>query len=271
MTAGSLREEASVYRRLIGAAVRAEMQSRINFAIRTGTDFLVVFSDFLPVYFLLLRFGALQGWSVFEMALLYGMVGCSWAVVEMAFRGFENFGRLLIRGDLDRLLLRPRPLVLQIAAQDFELRRIGRLAQASVVLAIGAWGVGIDARGAVWVAVGVAGGTAFFCGVVLCGAALQMLTLGQTSELQNVLTYGGTAALTYPVSIYARWFRRVITYVVPLAFVNYFPALAALDRVSAEGWPAWLPYLSPLVCGAVVLAGHRAFGAALRRYASTGS
>jgi ABC-2 type transport system permease protein len=110
-----------------------------------------------------------------------------------------------------------------------------------------------------------------FAGIVMAGAAIQFWTLGQASELQNILTYGGAAAMTYPVSIYATWFRRVLTYGVPLAFVNYFPALAALGRTEAAGWPAFVPWLSPFVCALVLALGLAAFARGLRHYESTGS
>ena len=77
--------------------------------------------------------------------------------------------------------------------------------------------------------------------------------------------------MTYPITIYSRWFRRVLIYGVPLAFVNFFPALAALDRTEATGWPAWLPWLSPLVCSLVLALGLFCFFAGLRRYESTGT
>ena len=108
-------------------------------------------------------------------------------------------------------------------------------------------------------------------GVVMLAAASQFLTLGQTSELQNILTYGGTAALSYPVSIYETWFRRAISYGIPLAFVNYFPALAALGRVETSGFPSWVPWLSPVVCLLVHALGRLAFSRAVTRYESTGS
>jgi ABC-2 type transport system permease protein len=117
----------------------------------------------------------------------------------------------------------------------------------------------------------VAGGLVFFAGIVIAGAATQFWTLGHTAELQTMLPYGGSAALTYPMSVYSSWFRRVLTYGVPLAFVNYFPAVAALGRTRSEGWPEWMPWLSPLFCAAMLLVGLRVFACGLRRYESTGS
>jgi ABC-2 type transport system permease protein len=248
-----------LWARLAAAQIRSQMQYRTSFAIQSAMLFGVMLSDLAPVWILARFFGHLDGWSFAELALLYGMVETSWASVETVLRGFENFSMYLVQGDLDRILLRPRSVVLQVASRDFDGRKLSRIAQGALVLAIACAVLDLGPSSLFWVALGVAGGMLSFAGIVMLGAATQFWTLGQSSELQNVLTYGGAAAMTYPVSIYAPWFRRVLTYGVPLAFVNYFPALAALGRTEAAGWPAFVPWLSPLVCALVLALGVAAF------------
>ena len=53
--------------------------------------------------------------------------------------GFERFGTYLIEGRVDRWLLRPRGVILQIGADWFELRKLGRIAQGVLVLGIAVW------------------------------------------------------------------------------------------------------------------------------------
>ncbi len=261
----------ALWGRLAGAQIRSQMQYRTSFAIQNLVMFSVMLSDLAPIWILSRFFGTLDGWSFAELALLYGMVETSWASVETVLRGFENFTTYLVQGDLDRILLRPRSVILQVASRDFDARKLSRIAQGLLVLVVACAVLGLGARSLAWVALGVAGGMAVFAGIVMAGAAIQFWTLGQAQELQNVLTYGGAAALSYPVSIYATWFRRALTYAVPLAFVNYFPALAALGRTQSAGWPAFVPYLSPFVCALVLALGLAAFTQGLRRYESTGS
>ena len=86
-----------------------------------------------------------------------------------------------------------------------------------------------------------------------------------------MLTYGGHEMASYPMHVFNTWLRRIFIFIVPLAFVNYFPVIAALDRVEASGFPAWVPYLSPVICLCVVLGGIKFFGRGLKRYESTGS
>jgi ABC-2 type transport system permease protein len=262
---------ARLWTRYASVGLRSQMQYRTSFVLRSLIDFGVIVSDLAPVWILSTYFGHLDGWTFPELALLYGMVGSSWGVIEVCLRGFENFATYLVQGDLDRILIRPRSVVLQVAAHDFEARKLARIVQALTALGLASAALGLGLASLAWIALGVAGGVLAFAGIVMFGAAVQFWTLGQTSELQNILTYGGSATLTYPVSIYTTWFRRAITYGIPLAFVNYFPALAALGKTEAEGWPAFMPWLSPLVCAAVLCAGMAAFSRALRSYESTGS
>jgi ABC-2 type transport system permease protein len=266
-----LADNARVYAALTGANVRSHMQYRTSFALLTAVDFLIIVADLAPVYLLVSYFGALEGWSFAELALLYGMVGLAWGIVEAFMRGFADFGSYLVAGELDRWLLRPRSILLQVAAHQFEARKLGRILQAALVLAVAVVFLDLGAGAVFWTGFGVLSGLIFFSGVVLVGAGSQFWTLGQTSELQNMLTYGGSAALVYPVSIYSRWFRRVMTYGVPLAFVNYFPALAALGRTESAGYPSWLPWLSPFVTSLVLALGVFVFFRGLRRYESTGT
>jgi ABC-2 type transport system permease protein len=256
---------------MASAGLRSQMQYRGSFALRCVIDFGVIVSDLAPVWVLARYFGHLDGWRFPELALLYGMVATSWGTVEVTLRGFENFAVYLLRGELDRMLLRPRSVVLQVAAYEFEARKLARIAQGALALALACISLGLGPESIAWVLLGVLGGTFCFAGLVMFGAASSFYTLGEASELQNILTYGGSAALSYPVSIYADWFRRAITWGVPLAFANYFPALAALGRTESAGWPAALPWLSPLVCLLCLALGMAAFARGLRRYESTGS
>jgi len=266
-----LRESTGLYFVLAGASLRGQMQYRISFLLRSGIDAMIFVVDFLPIYFLMLRFGGLGDWRLAELALLYGMVSLSWSIVELTFEGFEAFGGHLVDGRLDHWLVRPRSIVLQVATHQVELRRVGRIVQALAVLTVAGFYLELSGAALAWVGLGIAGGVAFFAGILMLGAASQFWTLGQTSELQNMLTYGGTAVLSYPISIYSKWLRRIATFGIPLAFVNYFPALAALERTGAAGVPPFVPWLSPLVCAAVLGLGFALFARGLHRYESTGT
>ena len=91
----------------------------------------------------------------------------------------------------------------------------------------------------------MAGGVALFVGILVLQATLAFWTV-ESLEIVNVLTYGGVQAAQYPLNIYATWFRRLLTFGVPLACVAYYPVLAILKRSDPLGAPDWLLPLTPV-------------------------
>ncbi|MCZ9337299.1 ABC transporter permease, partial [Streptomyces sp. TRM76130] len=75
----------------------------------------------------------------------------------------------------------------------------------------------------VLVPVTVAAGGVIFGAVFVAGAAFQFLAQ-DASEVQNAFTYGGTTLLQYPPVLFAQELVRGVTFVLPLAFVNWVPA-----------------------------------------------
>jgi len=77
----------------------------------------------------------------------------------------------------------------------------------------------------------------------------------------------------YPLSIYNRGVRIMLSYVFPFAFMNYFPATTLLHKTAEAGYtinPA-LGWLTPLVGAAWFSAAYGFWRAGLNRYKGTGS
>jgi ABC-2 type transport system permease protein len=67
------------------------------------------------IWVLFLRFGDLKLWRLEEVCLFYGVVNISFALADAVSPGFDVFGPQYIKtGNFDRLLLRPRSVVLQL-------------------------------------------------------------------------------------------------------------------------------------------------------------
>jgi ABC-2 type transport system permease protein len=94
---------------------------------------------------------------------------------------------------------------------------------------------------------------------------------GQAVEFANIFTYGGTEMISYPLEIYVDWFRKLFIFVVPLAFVSYFPALYLLDKPDPLGFPRWFAFLTPPVSGGVLALSMMLWHHGVQRYQGTGS
>jgi viologen exporter family transport system permease protein len=200
------------------------------------------------------------------------MAGVSFAVTDMLVGHLDTFGELIRRGTFDVLLVRPLGSLYQVAASEFGLRRLGKLAQAGAVLAYALANLHVEwspVRVAVLLAA-LASGVAIYGGVWIGGTALSFWTT-DARETVNAFTYGGSFLTSYPLTIFGDWLRRFLAFVVPLAFVAYYPALVVLGRPDPVAGLPWLGLLSPLVGLATLAAARAAWELGVRRYRSTGS
>jgi ABC-2 type transport system permease protein len=262
-----------LFLRLVRASVGGQARYPASALLLTVGQFLGTGIEMVAVWALFHRFGSVQGWHIGEVALFYGLVNCMFAIADALGRGFDVLGTEFLRtGAFDRLLLRPRPLALQLMGHDFRISRLGRLLQGVAVLVFATHQAPIAWTPAT-VAVALfalAGGIALFLGILVLQGTLAFWTV-ESLEIANVLTYGGVQAAQYPLALYANWFRRVLTFVVPLACVAYYPALAILGKADPLGAPAWMGAVSPLAGFVFLAAAFGAWRLGLRRYASTGS
>ncbi|MDM0091505.1 MULTISPECIES: ABC-2 family transporter protein [unclassified Variovorax] len=262
-----------LFLRLVRASVGGQARYPASALLLTVGQFLGTGIEMVAVWALFHRFGSVQGWHIGEVALFYGLVNCMFAIADALGRGFDVLGTEFLRtGAFDRLLLRPRPLALQLMGHDFRISRLGRLLQGVAVLVFATHQAPIA-----WTPATVAvalfalvGGIALFLGILVLQGTLAFWTV-ESLEIANVLTYGGVQAAQYPLALYANWFRRVLTFVVPLACVAYYPALAILGKADPLGAPAWMGAVSPLAGFVFLAAAFGAWRLGLRRYASTGS
>jgi len=261
-----------LYGRYVGVSFRSQMQYRTSFIMLTLGHFLMTGLEFLGVWVLFERFKNLGQWQLEEVCLFYGLINMAFALTDATSRGFDMFSSLVKAGDFDRLLLRPRSTVLQLAGQEFTLRRIGRFSQGLIVFAYGAQTLGID-----WsiakvglVMLTLAGGASLFYGLIVLQATMAFWTT-ESLEVMNTVTYGGVQTAQYPIDIYRTWFRRFFTYIIPLACISYYPSLALLEKEDPLGSSGTFQWLSPCI-GIIFLAlCMQAWKVGVRHYRSTGS
>ena len=265
-------ESARVYGRLVGARIRGDLQYRASFVMFGIGQFVIAILDFLVVLVIFEQVPSLDGWTVDQVAFLLGASAVSFNLADVFVSQVEMLPRRIRLGTFDQFLIRPAGTLLQLCADEFALRRIGKLAQGLLIFGIALGWVDVDwtVGRAAMVPVMVLAGFAIFGAVWVTFSTLTFWsTEGQ--EFVNAFTYGGNFMTQYPLGIYAPWLRRVFAIAVPLAFVNYFPALYILDQPDALGAPGFVRFLSPLVAVVVVLIARLVWRGGVRHYRSTGS
>jgi ABC-2 type transport system permease protein len=174
---------------------------------------------------------------------------------------------MLGNGEFDRALVRPRSTIFLVLAMKIDFTRLSRVLQAILVFIYA-----IPASGVIWtldkiftLVLMVICGSLLFFGLFLVYAALTFFTV-QGLEFMNIFTDGGREFGRYPFSIYGRTALRFLTFIIPLALVQYYPLLYLLGR---ETSPMYM--FTPLLALLFLYPAYGLFRFGLSRYKSTGS
>jgi ABC-2 type transport system permease protein len=263
---------AGIYRRLVAARIRSQLQYRLSFALNLAGAALISFLDFAAILVIFHRVDALAGWSAAEVALLYGVSSLSFALTDLVIGHLDLLPTMIRQGEFDLVLVRPLGSLLQVVASDFALRRLGKALQGTVVLVVALVLLDVDwtpSRATMLVVMLVAG-SAIFAGVWIVFATIAFW-LVDSHEVANSFTYGGNFLAQYPVNVFGAWLRRFVLFLVPIGFVAYLPSLYVLGKEDPLGLPRALQFASPLVALATALVAATVWRVAVRRYRSVGS
>ncbi|GHH37466.1 transporter [Streptomyces umbrinus] len=260
------------YRLIAWMWIRSTMAYRASFAMTVFGNFAGTALDFVAILLMFSRVDELGGYSLGQVAFLYGLSSAAFGLTDLALGSVDRLGQRVRDGTLDTLLVRPAPVLAQVAADRFALRRLGRITQGLLVLGYALFVVDISwtPLKVLMMPVMVVSGAAIFASVFVAGAAFQFVAQ-DASQVQNSFTYGGTTLLQYPPTVFAKDLVRGVTFVVPLAFVNWLPALYVLDLPYPLDLPEWVAFLPPLVAVVCCALSGFAWRAGLRSYRSTGS
>lgn len=250
------------------------MQYRLSFVLDALTTAVSSLLAFLTFYLVIHRFENIAGWRAEEVAFLFGLVEISFGLMDLVFSGFDPdyFSIYVRRGLLDQMLLRPAGITLQVLGSRFVLRRLGRIASGLAILfyAISVNPIQWDIARVFYLPVVIASMAAYFGGLFMLGSTLTLWTV-ERNQAMNILTYGGSEMMAYPMDIYPGWMRRFFTWILPAIFLNYYPALYFLGKPDPLHMPGFSPFLAPLAGSMVLLAAALAWKIGLRHYQSTGT
>ena len=257
---------------LAGMWIRVSWTYRTSFLVMTGASFVITGVDFVAILVMFSNIDVLGGFGLGQIAFLYGTTALCLGLADLTVGNVERLGRLVRLGTFDAMMVRPVGVLAQMCANEFALRRLGRVAQGAAILL---WSMTVVDIAWDPARVAMAGslvvcGTAIFVGLFVLGAAFQFVS-SDASEVANAFTYGGNAMTQYPLTIYPTEVVKALTFLVPVAFVNWYPALFILDVPDPFGLPGWLRFAAPVAAVVVCSLAALAWRAGVRRYRSTGS
>lgn len=248
------------------------LQYRVNFFISAVANIVHYGTSLLLITILLDRFHSIDGWTRIQVIFLYAFALLSFSLFGLFFQQLSNFSNLVLQGQLDRMLLRPRMLFLQVVLDGINPVYFSHFLFSLSLFAYVTTSGEISLSGADFIVLGLAvlAGILIQISVALIASTISFFTL-ESGSIFYLLIYAPRELIWYPIGIYPAIVQGFVTFVVPFAFINFFPVRTVLDvrdsvlLSDAMGWAS-----IPVALLALLLAGL-AWRYGVSRYASSGS
>ena len=265
-------DKVRAYAALFGGKARSVASYRTSFAVEVISNLGATVLDVVTVFVLFRATTRIGGFTLAQTLLMTGITAAGFVLADMVVGNIDNLKSYVRMGTLDTVLIRPLGVLPQLVFMDFPLRKILRLAFGLAVFGLAIAANPIDwTAGRVLLVLVTPLVAAVFFGAIFVLTSTVAFWWVESGEIGAGFTYGGRDFTSYPITVYAGWFRRLFAYVLGFAFVAYQPALALLGRADPLGLPAWAGYASPLVALVAALAAALVWRIGVRHYRSTGS
>ena len=116
--------------------LKSKMQYKISFILSFVSQIFVFFTYYFIIIALFEKFDNIKGFTIYEVLLTFAVIQFGFAINETFARGIDHFDKLIVKGEYDRILIRPRNLLLQVLGYEIDYTKICKVLQAIVVLVI---------------------------------------------------------------------------------------------------------------------------------------
>lgn len=208
----------------------------------------------------------LAGWTFEQSLLLYGIMLISIGIVDLCFDSLYDIGPKYIReGDFDKILLRPVHPLISIIGESKAFTAFGYLGLGLFIT------ISMLVKLAIPITFVLILKIIFFSiiGAAIIGAINTIFSIASfwTYKSNEVIwTFYRMYTFTqYPIDIYNGFIKFLITYILPFAFVAYYPTMNYL------GMDKYMIWLSPVIAIVLWIVAVNIWNWALKKYRSTGS
>lgn len=218
------------------------------------------------------RFQPLSGWGFEDLAFLYGLGLLSHGLVVVFFIPTWGTEFAVLRGEFDRLLLRPMNVFFQFVTGYFNFIGLIDLLPGLIIFLYAAhmvdfsWSLGNIVK----LVLVVIGGTLIRASLYTIIGAIAFWTK-RSRNLINMTVATLERTTMYPLTLYPQVIQAVLTFLLPIGFISFYPAEQFLGKSTSLELPLGLAIWTPVVGLVCFAAAYAVFRTGLQKYESAGS
>ena len=211
---------------------------------------------------------SLDGWSFEQVLFIYAFSLLPLGLFNLVSVNLYRFSdQYIIQGKFDRVLLRPVGTLAQVIFESFNVSGLNEIILGIVVMTYAGMKLGLDfgVQEILAMAILAPSASLVYMGVFLAITSVSFWhedRMGLAPPVYNIIRFS-----RYPITIYSLPVRIFLTFVLPFAWVAFFPATWFLGSEEFGRLALLTPLVGLVVFGGSIMIWQRG----VRNYASTGS
>jgi len=262
-----------LYVEFVKVKIMGIAEYRQAFIVGALAQFVGYGAQFLLLWLLLDRFDSINGWSKYEVILLFSFNLISYALAAFfLFNPTMNLSTMIKNGTFDEVLTKPLNSLLYLVCREFNSAYFSHLLLAGgfMTLAFTNLGISFSVLQLLFLIVTLIGAALIQGGLMLL-IAVPAFWIVENSGLLDLFFRQARNFIQYPISIYNNVMQIILTFVLPYAFINFFPAQFFLGKDDFTIFHASFQYLTPVVGLLVMAIAYFVWLVGIKNYKSTGS
>lgn len=214
--------------------LKKRLQYRLNFFITCIAIAPIHLIQMIFSWFIAKKFDGFGTWNGWSLIFLYGVLLTSYGIAQVFFRTLRFLENYIINGSMDKFFVKPQGILFEIVFENLGIHEMfSQLIPPVIVLIIASFYNQIHWSGLkVLVLMGAIVGGAFIqMSIFLLIGCVSFWTV-HSSQLSGIF-FAFKDFLNYPLYVYGKKVVAFLTYIFPLAFINYYPSLYILEREDA--------------------------------------
>ena len=254
---------------MVGLNLKARLQYGRSFLYDAMYHVLAYSFEFLAVWLILNKFTNVGGWSFFEILFLHALAYFIRATTAaLVWDSMSQMSNLVRDGKIDRFLVAPINSFYYLLGTNFGVWSLSHIAFGAGVTIIAAFFLNIHwtLTSIVFLIMGILAGVLIFSSLIIIGGALSFWTVRSNYFLWILLDT--MPLINYPISIYPKMLQSVLTFIIPIALINYFPTSYILGKSNISGFMMLAILISGLI---LIWLSYKFWWLGTKHYQGTGS
>lgn len=260
---------------LIKYRIKAALQYPGSYMIGIVSQWLDYSAAAFSLYVMVKSFSSLNGWSVYEVMLLYGISLLSYAIgASLAFNVQRTMPQIASEGGLDELLTKPLHPLINLIGGNFNAGYLSHVTLSVAVIAVAfiKLHIQLGVLKILWLCACILGAAMLHCAAMLCLSFYSLRHFGESPF--DPLYWNLQDYTNYPISIFCKnsvIMQILFTVILPYGFIAFYPSQYFLGKSDFMMFHPVIQYLTPavglLAMGLVVVY----FNRIIKTYRSSGT